>query len=137
MLSIPLTRELQAVIAASPTGHLTLLTTSMAEARRRTTSAEQFRRVVRRTPGSEALRLPRFTRRQPPTTRAEAGCAVHEIAHHHGHVSIKEVERYTKERRSGALGHAPLWRSRQNKARLKCQRGPSQVSKPSKALTKN
>jgi hypothetical protein len=48
---------------------------------------------------------------------AEAGCTVHEIAAITGHVTLKEVERYTKAFDCERLARAAMARTRAAKAR--------------------
>jgi integrase len=138
MLSIPLARELEAIIAASPIGHLTLLTTRTGKSYGGDDFTDQFRVWC------DTARLPQRCvfhglRKAAARRLAEAGCTVHEIAAMTGHVSIKEVERYTKGVDQARLARAAVAKSaapeQSEAASVKPE--PAQVSKPLKALTKN
>jgi integrase len=94
-LMIPVHRELQAIIAATPIGHLTLLTTKSGKSYEANDFSQQFRAWC------DAAGLPQHCvfhglRKAALTRLADAGCTVHEIAAISGHASLKEVERYTK-----------------------------------------
>jgi integrase len=137
-LTIPLSRELETIIAASPTGHLTLLTTRTGKSYGGDDFTDQFRVWC------DAAGLPRRCvfhglRKAAARRLAEAGCTVHEIAAITGHVSIKEVERYTKGVDQARLARAAVAKSaapeQSEAASVKPE--PSQVSKPLKALAKN
>jgi integrase len=93
-LAIPVHPELQAIIAATPIGHLTLLTTKSGKSYGANDFSEQFRSWC------DAAGLPRRCvfhglRKAALTRLAEAGCTVHQIAAISGHKTLKEVARYT------------------------------------------
>jgi integrase len=94
-LAIPVHPELEAIIAATPIGHLTLLTTKTGKSYEANDFSQQFRAWC------DAAELPQHCvfhglRKAALTRLADAGCTVHEIAAISGHASLKEVERYTK-----------------------------------------
>jgi integrase/recombinase XerD len=87
--------DLQAIIAATPIGHLTLLTTKSGKSYGANDFSEQFRSWC------DAAGLPKHCvfhglRKAALTRLADAGCTAHEIAAISGHASLKEVERYTR-----------------------------------------
>jgi integrase len=94
-LAIPVLPELQAIIDATPVGHLTLLTTKTGKSYEANDFSDQFRAWC------DAAELPHVCsfhglRKAALTRLADAGCTVHEIAAISGHKSLKEIERYTK-----------------------------------------
>jgi integrase len=94
-LAIPLHSELEKIIAATPIGHLTLLTTRFGKTYRENNFSDQFR--VWCTDAGLAQRCVFHGLRKAAARRlAEAGCTAHEIAAMTGHNSLREVERYTK-----------------------------------------
>jgi integrase len=94
-LSIPIHPELRAVLAATPSDHLTFLTTSFGKPFVAAGFTNWFREAC-----NEAG-LPRGTsahglRKAGCRRLAEAGCSANVIASISGHASLGEVTRYTK-----------------------------------------
>jgi integrase len=94
-LAIPVHPDLQKIIAATPVGHLTLLTTKTGRTYGATVFSEQFRAWC------DQAALPRHCvfhglRKAAARRLAEAGCTAHEIAALTGHASLREIERYTR-----------------------------------------
>jgi integrase len=137
-LAIPLHRELQATIDATPTGHLTLLTTKTGKSYSPNDFSDEMRVWCDR------AGLPHCSfhglRKAAARRLAEAGCTAHEIAAITGHASLKEVERYTR-----AVDQARLARSAMGKTAAEENRNgtesvkpePAEVSKPLTGLQKN
>ena len=135
-LAIPVHAELQKIIAATPVGHLTLLTTRTGRSYSASVFSEQFRAWC------DAAGLPQRCvfhglRKAAARRLAEAGCTAHEIAALTGHASLREIERYTR-----AADQARMARSAMAKTASREQTGvesvkpdPSEVSKPLKTLT--
>lgn len=93
-LDIPLHPDLAAIIAATPSDHLTFLTDETGKP----FTAQGFGKWFR--VQCDAADLPHCTahglRKAAARRLAEAGCSTHEIAAITGHVSLQEVSRYTK-----------------------------------------
>lgn len=94
-LEIPITEDLQAIIAATLCDNLTFLTTDRGN---RPFAKKGFSDWFRKQ--CDVAGLPHCTahglRKACARRLAEAGCSPHEIAAITGHVSLREVERYTK-----------------------------------------
>jgi integrase len=94
-LLIPVLPELQAIIDATPTGHLTLLVTKSGKSYGANDFSEQFRKWC-----DDAGLPPECSfhglRKTALTRLADAGCTVHQIAAISGHKTLREVERYTR-----------------------------------------
>jgi len=93
-LAIPIHPDLQAVLDATPSGHLTFLTTSFGKPFAAAGFTNWFREAC------NAAGLPRGTsahglRKAACRRLAEAGCSANVIAAISGHKSLSEVERYT------------------------------------------
>jgi integrase len=94
-LTLPILPELQAILDATPSGHMTFLVNDKGGQYSGTRFSDQFRQWC-----NEAG-LPRECsfhglRATGCTVLADAGYSVHEIAAWSGHATLKEVERYTK-----------------------------------------
>ena len=136
-LAIPVHPHLQAIIDATPIGHLTLLTTNSGKSY----GADDFTAVFRGWCDQAGLprgRVFHGLRKAAARRLAEAGCTAHEIAAITGHASLREVERYTK-----AVDQARMARSAMAKTTAGEQTEaesvklePSQVSNPLKGLAK-
>ena len=131
LLSIPVHAELQAIIDATPIGHLTLLTTGTGKSYNANDFTEQFRRWC------DAAALPPHCvfhglRKAACRRLAEAGCSVHEIAAISGHKTLKEVERYTKAADQARLARAAMERFGSESVKTE----PVEVSKPLDQLPK-
>jgi integrase len=94
-LAIPVHPDLQAIIAATPTGHLTLLVTKTGKSYGANDFSEQFRAWCN-TAGLPKACTFHGLRKAALTRLADAGCTAHEIAAISGHKTLKETERYTK-----------------------------------------
>jgi len=109
-LLIPVLPELQAIIDATPTGHLTLLVTKTGKSYGANDFSEQFRKWC-----DDAGLPPECSfhglRKAALTRLADAGCTAHEIAAISGHKTLKEVERYTR-----AADQARLARNAMNRS---------------------
>lgn len=130
-LTIPVHSELARIIAATPIGHLTLLTTRTGRSYGPNKLSDQFRAWC-----DVAGLSPRCVfhglRKAACTRLAEAGCTEHEIAAISGHKSLKEIQRYTKAADQAKLARAAMERIA-NKS-VKPDRG--EVSKPLTPLLK-
>jgi integrase len=94
-LVLPVLPELQAIIDATPGEHLTFLVKNSGRPYCGTEFSGQFRAWC------DEAGLPKGCtfhglRATGCTRRADAGCSAHEIAAWSGHMTLKEVERYTK-----------------------------------------
>jgi integrase len=94
-LAIPVHPDLRAVIDATPSDHLTFLTTKNGKPYGGNDFSEQFRAWC------DAANLPKECsahglRKAACRRLAEAGCSANEIAAISGHVTLSEVQRYTK-----------------------------------------
>src|SRR5262249_15649820 len=109
-LAIPMHPELVAVIAATPSGHLTFLTTTIGGPFAATTFTHWFRRECDRAglPHCSAHGLRKATARR----LAEVGCTAHEIAAITGHASLGELVRYTKAVDQRRLAEAAMAKTR-------------------------
>jgi integrase len=130
-LAIPVHHELQAIIAATPIGHLTLLTTKSGKSYAGNDLSEQFR-VWCNAAGLPARCVFHGLRKAALTRLADAGCTVHEIAAISGHKTLKEIERYTKAADQARLARTAM--ERIGDRSVKPDR--SGVSKPLKQLSK-
>jgi integrase len=93
-LSIPVVSALAAVLAATPNQHMTFLVTDRGEP----FDPEAFTKWFRRCCDAAGLKgcTAHGLRKAACRRLAEAGCSANEIAAISGHVSLREVERYTK-----------------------------------------
>jgi integrase len=94
-LSLPVVPELRAIIDATPGEHLTFLVKKTSRPYCGTEFSGQFRAWC------DEAGLPKGCtfhglRATGCTRLADAGCSAHEIAAWSGHMTLKEVERYTK-----------------------------------------
>jgi integrase len=106
-LAIPIHPELQSILDATPSDHLTFLTTRQGGPFCPDALAAKMR-VWSREAGLQDAPL-HGLRKASCRRLAEAGCTVHEIAAISGHKSLREVERYTKaadQRRMAAVAIA-------------------------------
>jgi integrase len=111
MLSLPVRPELRAVIDATPlTGLSTFLVTKSGKQFSGTDFDEQFRAWCNEA-GLPTDCYFHGLRASGCTILADAGCSAHEIAAWSGHMTLKEVERYTKsadQKRLAASGLAKI-----------------------------
>jgi integrase len=134
LLLIPVLPELQQIIDATPTGHLTLLVTKTGKSYGANDFSEQFRRWC-----DDAALPPECSfhglRKAALTRLADAGKTVHQIAAVSGHKSLKEIERYTRAADQRRLAREALLGEQTGSESVEPDR--SRVSKPLKALAKN
>jgi integrase len=95
IVELPVRRELQVVLDATPNSHLTFLVTQSGQPYRPHDFSEQFRAWC------DAAGLPKRCvahglRKAGCRRLAEAGCSANEIAAWSGHRTLREVERYTR-----------------------------------------
>jgi integrase len=131
-LALPVRPELAEIIAATPSGNLTLLTTKSGKPYSANDFSIQFRKWC------DAAGLPpectfHGLRKATLTRLADAGKTVHQIAAVSGHVSLKEVERYTKRADQRRLAREAL--GEQNGSQS-VKSDPPEVSNPLKRLQK-
>jgi integrase len=94
-LHLPLRQELRAIIEATPGDHLTFLITKSGKPYNGNDFSDQFRQWCEEAGLSDACTF-HGLRASGCTVLADAGCTAHEIAAWSGHMTLKEVERYTK-----------------------------------------
>jgi integrase len=109
-LAIPVHPELQAILAATPTGHLTLLVTKTGKSYGANDFSEQFRKWC-----NDAGLPPECTfhglRKAALTRLADAGCTAHQIAAVSGHKTLREVQRYTEKAEQARLAREAMART--------------------------
>jgi integrase len=109
VVSIPILDPLKAVLAASKADQLTFLTGPSGEPFSPGGFTNWFGKTVRA--AGLPLGLSAHGLRKAMCRRlAEAGCTVHEIQAISGHVSLKEIERYTKGVEQERLANAAMAR---------------------------
>jgi integrase len=122
-LAIPLHPELAAIIASTPSGHLTFLTTRGG----RPFEASSFSRWFREE--CDKAGLPHCTahglRKAAARRLAEAGCTAHEIGAVTGHASLTELVRYTRAADQRRLAEAAMAKTR------------TAIGKPNQKFAKN
>ena len=94
-LSLPVRPELRTIIEATPGDHLTFLVTKSGKQFTGADFSEQFRAWCNDA-GLPADCTFHGLRASGCTILADAGCSTHEVAAWSGHMTLKEVERYTK-----------------------------------------
>jgi integrase len=106
---IPIFPQLQAILAATPSTHLTFLTTKSGQPYKPNDFSEQFRAWC-----DEAGLPKRCTfhglRKYGCVYFAERGCSAPEIASWSGHMSFREVERYIRDANQKRLARNALVR---------------------------
>jgi integrase len=109
-LVIPLHPTLAAIIAATPSSHLTFLTTRAGRPFEASSFSRWFRNECDRAdlPQCSAHGLRKAAARR----LAEAGCTAHEIAAITGHASLGELVRYTKAVDQRRLAEAAMAKTR-------------------------
>jgi integrase len=108
-LTLPIRPELQAILDATPSGHMTFLVTTKGGQYSANDLGEQFRNWCTK------ARLPRECtfhglRATGCTQLADAGCGAHQIAAWSGHMTLKEVERYTRAANQRRLARSAIAR---------------------------
>ena len=124
-LTIPIHPALATIIAATPIGHLTLLTTNSGKSYRSDDFTDQFRAWC------DAAGLPgrcvfHGLRKAALTRLADAGCTAHEIAAISGHNTLSEVQRHTQAADQARLARAAMGRMANESVKPE----PGKVSKP-------
>src|SRR5262249_37382748 len=94
-LAIPVLPDLREIIDATPSEHLTFIVSALGKPFHRGSFSNWFRAQC------DAAGLPKGCsahglRKAACRRLAEAGCTVHQIAAISGHVTLEEVQRYTK-----------------------------------------
>jgi integrase len=130
-LAIPVHPDLAAIIAATPVGHLTLLTTNTGKSYSGNDFTDQFRAWC------DAAGLPKHCvfhglRKAALTRLADAGCTTHELAAISGHKTLSELQRYTQASNQAKLANAAMGRM----ANKSVKPVPGEVSKPLNGHTK-
>jgi integrase len=130
-LAIPVHPDLAAIIAATPAGHLTLLVTVTGKSYGANAFSEMFRKWC------DAAGLPSHCvfhglRKASCTRLADAGASVHEIAAVSGHMTLKEIARYTKAADQARLAKAAMERIANESVKSE----PGEVSNPLNGHTK-
>lgn len=132
-LALPVLPELQMIIDATPTGHLTLLVTKSGKSYGANDFSEQFRKWC-----DDAGLPPACTfhglRKTALTRLANASKTVHQIAAVSGHKTLKEVERYTRAADQRRLAREALLGEQIGTDGVEPERG--RVSKTLKVLQK-
>ena len=131
VLAIPVHPDLAAIIAATPIGHLTLLTTNGGKSYGANGFADQFRSWC------NAAGLPKHCvfhglRKAALTKLADAGCTTHELAAISGHKTLSELQRYTQATHQAKLAKAAMERVGNQSVKPE----PGEVSKPLSKLQK-
>lgn len=105
-LAIPVHATLASVLAASPSGHLTFLTTRYGAPFTATAFSNWFRQECNKAqlPDCSAHGLRKAAARR----LAEAGCTAHEIGAITGHASLAELTRYTRAADQRRLAEAAM-----------------------------
>jgi integrase len=134
-LSLPVRAELRAIIEATPSEHLTFLVTKRGKQFTGKDFGEMFRSWCNQA-GLPADCYFHGLRASGCTILADAGCSTHEIAAWSGHMTLREVERYTKcanQKRLAASGLAKVMTSKPEQFEAAdCQPGQPRQSKPLK-----
>jgi integrase len=133
---IPVQTALQAMLEAAPSNHLTFLTTKKGKGYSANDFSEQFRAWC------DAAALPDICvfhglRKAALTRFADDGWSPHEIAAFSGHLSLKEIEHYTKHADRARLAREALLRmmTKENAQRTETVKPePPKLSKPLKKL---
>jgi integrase len=111
-LIIPIHPELAAVIAATPSGHLTFLTTRFGRPFEGSGFSHWFRDAC------DQAGLPHCSphglRKAAARRLAEAGCTAHEIGAITGHASLAELVRYTRAADQRRLAEAAMAKTRKS-----------------------
>jgi integrase len=94
-LAIPVHPDLQQIIEATPSDHLTFLTTRSGKLYIGNNFSEQFREWCNEAELPERCKV-HGLRKAACRRLAEAGCSANEIAAISGHATLREVERYTR-----------------------------------------
>jgi integrase len=112
VLAIPMHPELEAIIASTPSGHLTFLTTARGGPWSASGFSHWFRKECDRAglPNCSAHGLRKAAARR----LAEAGCTAHEIGAITGHTSLSELVRYTRAADQRWLAEAALAKTRKS-----------------------
>jgi integrase len=109
VLTIPLVIELQAIIDATPGGHLTFLVRASGKPYRAVDLSIHFRTWCDEAGLPENCSV-HGLRKAAARRLAEKGCSAHEIAAITGHRTLKEVERYTRSAEQAKLARRAMAR---------------------------
>jgi integrase len=110
-LTLPVLPQLQAIIDATPCEHMTFLVTTNGRPYTGSDLSHQFRRWCNEAELRKGCTF-HGLRATGCTKLADNGCTVHEIAAWSGHMSLKEVERYTKSANQKRLAVSAMARIR-------------------------
>jgi integrase len=116
VLAIPLHSDLRIILDAMPGEHLTFLTTSFGRPFTAAGFGNWFRDACNAA-GLHARCSAHGLRKAACRRLAEAGCSANEIAAISGHVTLREVERYTKAADQERMARNAMARSRENPTR--------------------
>jgi integrase len=128
-LTIPVHDELAAIIDATPTGHLTLLTTRFGRSYRDNNFSDQFREWCSQA-GLPQHCVFHGLRKAAARRLAEAGCTAHEIAAMTGHKSLREVEHYTRAADQMRLAKAAMAKAGEQNRTQSVKPDAAEVSNP-------
>jgi integrase len=112
-LEIPVNAELRTCIEATPSEHLTFLTTRLGKPYSHGGLSDQFR-VWCDEAGLPEHCSAHGLRKAAARRMAEAGCSAHEIAAITGHGTLKEIERYTKAAEQARLARQAMARTKRD-----------------------
>jgi integrase len=136
-LALPVHPELQAVLAATPTNHLTLLVTKKGRGYNGDNFTKRFG-VWCDEAGLPSRCVFHGLRKLALTWLAEAGCTPHELMAFGGHASLKMVEHYTRKVNQAHLAREAMAKAaaREQSRTQGVKSQPEAVSKPLDALVK-
>jgi integrase len=109
-LAIPVHPDLERIVATTPIGHLTLLTTKSGKSYSPGDFSGQFRSLCDAADPPERCVF-HGLRKAAARRLAEAGCTAHEIAAITGHATLGEVQRYTKAVDQARMARAAMART--------------------------
>src|SRR5262245_21143600 len=107
MLAIPVHLELQRVLDATPSDHLTFLTTAAGKPFSPAGFTNWFRQMCNEAGLPKGISA-HGLRKAACRRLAEAGCSANEIAAISGHVTLREIERYTKAADQARMARAAM-----------------------------
>ena len=127
-LTIPLHRDLRAVLTAAPRDHVTILNTTFGKP----FTVDGFSQFMRDAIAGAGLPLdcqPHGLRKAAGRRLAEAGCSAREIMAVLGHRSLGEAERYTRDADQARLAAAAMTRLEGQDENRKSQTSPRSLGK--------
>jgi integrase len=113
-LAIPVHSDLQAILGATPSAHLTFLTTNRGQPYGGPNFSNRFREWCDAAGLSKQCSA-HGLRKAACRRLAEAGCSANEIAAISGHASLREVERYTKAVDQARMARNAMSRTRRDR----------------------